>query len=187
MNKPVGVLGVCLAVGSTGLVLAACGGAPGGVARAVPTPLPTATLKGPACVTARATLRPPRPAHGLVTVDGDPVGVTAVWVPGLNQRPCRTAVRHYPAVVARRLAGDIRQAPRFPRGNVGCPNDDGSAVDLYFAYAHRATEYVAVGLRGCTSVDAPGRSSRRASGALMRDLASVAPQPWASAIRQFAG
>ena len=165
------------------LGVAGCAGSSPVVFRTGAVPTAQATVTNGACITHRPLADTQRPAHGLVSVDPKPADVTAVWIPGLNQRPCRTATVHYAATVAARLAHDVRSAPRFPNGTFACPADDGSAVDLYFSYgAGHAREYVRVGLRGCTSVGAPGRSDRRATETLLRDLAALAPQPWADAM-----
>jgi hypothetical protein len=145
--------------------------------------LPTTEVKGPVCAVTESEPTPTR-RHGLVTVDKDPNGVTAVWLPGLNQRPCRAQRTSDPASTARRLAHDIRSAPKFPSGDIACPADDGSAVGLYFSVnGDEQPEYVRVALRGCAPVDAPGRSARRSTDALRTDLGNIAPTPWASALR----
>jgi hypothetical protein len=69
-----------------------------------------------------------RPGDRLVMVDAEPVSLTSLWLPGLNQRPCSAQLGHYDELTARRVARDIRAAPRFPSGDMSCPNDDGSGV-----------------------------------------------------------
>jgi hypothetical protein len=44
---------------------------------------------------------------------------------------------------------------------------------------------VVVGLRGCTSVWAPGRRPRHASADLLDELCQVAPQPWRRGLRAW--
>jgi hypothetical protein len=139
------------------------------------------------CIVPRLSGGPER-VRGLVTVDRDPQGVTAVWIPSLSQRPCRTATIRAGASVAARLAEHVRSAPGVGAGKVACPKDDGSAVELFFAYGSgHALEYVSVALRGCAFVAAPGRAARQLTIRLLRDLAGLAPQPWADTIRQRTG
>jgi hypothetical protein len=68
-----------------------------------------------------------RLGHGLVNVGADPQAVVAVWLRGLTDRNCVAETTQRGAIVAVRLAADIRHASAFPSGNVNCPNDDGSA------------------------------------------------------------
>jgi hypothetical protein len=185
---------VVLAALAAGSTLAGCGnvrtsgaGAAGGLSvsrspvtsarpsvTAVPSPI--VTQRGQVCVAQRRQplWRGPQLAGGPA-VDADPVGVTAIWLPGLNQRPCRWSAAVGGATVAGRLASDIAAAPRFLSGTF-CPNDDGSAVDLYFRYAdRRGLEDVTVGLRGCQVVRVPGGPDLRATPTLLRDIALLAP------------
>ena len=74
-------------------------------------------------------------AHGLVTVDTSPIGVTALWLPGLNAQACEDQLTHYGRRVATALADGIRGSPRFPSGTYNCPADDGSEVILFFHYS----------------------------------------------------
>jgi hypothetical protein len=112
------------------------------------------------------------------TVPARPTGVTVQWLPGMNQRPCRTVVGHYDAELAGRLAADLRHAPRFPRGIFSCPMDDASAVSLSFIPAAGGPARVIVGLRGCAVLRPAVGPPLRMTAALHRDLGSVAPSPW---------
>lgn len=148
--------------------------------QAAPSPAPTASLAdNGACFAKTPMAQGQQPVpNNLVTVDAHPEGVIAFWIPGLNQRPCRVESGTFSASVAERLAEDINKSALFPRGAVNCPNDDGSAVELYFEYgsAH-PSEYAHVGLAGCTSIEAPGRTSRVASADLLSALRDIAPSP----------
>lgn len=169
-------------------VLAGVGGCSAAdvVVPAAPEATPSAALRHHVCVTAPSA-GAERPAGGLVTVDAQPRSARATWIPGLNQRPCRVVTLDYGIEVATRLAGDIRSAPAFPDGVFSCPADDASRVRLVFSYgAGRAAELAVVSLTGCRAVGAPGARSRRATERLLDDVATVAPQPWAAALRQGA-
>ena len=118
-------------------------------------------------------------ADGHVTVDSSPTGVSVVWLPGLNARPCLAALTHGAAEMAVALANDIQHAPYLSSRATSCPNDDGSGVRLYFSYAGgHATEQADVNLAGCRAITAPGRSSRSATQRLLNELALVAPSEW---------
>lgn len=167
-------------------VLTACSAADV-VVRTAPVTTPSAALRHHACVTA-STGRTALPVHGLLTVDANPRSARAAWIPGLNQRPCRVVTLDYGIEVSTRLADDIRSAPAFPAGVFNCPADDATRVQLVFSYgASRPAELAVVSLRGCPAVGAAGARSRRATEQLLADLATVAPEPWAAALRQDAG
>ncbi|WP_329259970.1 hypothetical protein OG417_23565 [Actinoallomurus sp. NBC_01490] len=117
--------------------------------------------------------------HGLVSVGSHPSGVVAVWFPGMNQRPCRAALTRGNAEVARRLAKDIRAAPKWPSGAFNCPSDDRRGARLYFQRSGSAlADLVDLRLSGCRGIDAPGRSPRWMTERLFRDLSSIEPAPW---------
>jgi hypothetical protein len=182
---------VALAALAAGSSLAACGNVRTGGAGALSVsrspvtsarpsvtaiPSPIVKQRGQVCVAQRRQplWRGPELA-GAPAVDADPVGVTAIWLPGLNQHPCRWSAAVGGATVAQRLAADIAAAPRFLSGTF-CPMDDGSAVDLYFRYAdRRGLTDVTVGLRGCRVVRVPGGPDLRATPTLLRDIALLAP------------
>lgn len=166
-----------------------CSASSGRVFRAEPTPSPIASMSGSRCLASGQSLGSGQSgAQGLVTVDAHPLEVIAFWIPGFAQRPCRTARARYGASVASRLAVDLREAPKFPEGVVHCPNDDGTAVYLYFGYGTgRPSEFARAQLTGCRFVTAPNRESRRLSGRLLRDLAAIAPQPWVARLGRPAG
>ncbi|MDN3355805.1 hypothetical protein [Actinomadura sp. DC4] len=141
---------------------------------------PSATVQSPAeggrvCVTGRTSSE--GKSHGLVTVGGHPTAVVAVWLPSLEQSPCRTALTRGDASTARRLAKDVRKAPKPPSGTFNCPNDNGRGARLYFAHDGTA-DLVELRLAGCRGVSAPGRGTRTLTDRLARDLAPIAPSPW---------
>jgi hypothetical protein len=121
---------------------------------------------------------------GPVGIEGDPVSAVAVWLPGMNDRPCHAMRTAIGGVAARRLADDVRSSPTAS-GVSNCPDDDARGVQIWFHFAGGRDETVVVGLRGCNSVWASGRRPRRASVDLMRDLADVAPQPWRDGLRAW--
>jgi hypothetical protein len=113
-----------------------------------------------------------------LTVDPDPRGVTAVWIPGLEEA-CHPVVTHGNQQMASALADDIRNAPNSPLGIFNCPLDTGQRVRLYFAYgSHQPGERADISLSGCEGITAPGRSGRTATAALGRDLLAIAPPFW---------
>lgn len=115
----------------------------------------------------------------LVSVDAHPTGVIAVWLPGMNQHPCRAALTRGNADLARQLATDIRTAPKWPSGIYHCPMDDATGARLYFEQSKTTkAELVDVGLAGCRGIGAPGRSERQMTDQLSHDLALIAPAPW---------
>ncbi|MGZ4141866.1 MAG: hypothetical protein ACXVQY_05095 [Actinomycetota bacterium] len=149
--------------------------------------MPSASITNESCVLPGHTSQLQK-TDGLVTVDDHPRALVAIWVPGLNYRPCRSALTRGTAAQAQRIAQDIRAAPAFPKGRFSCPNDDASAVRLYFEYAGSArVEGVDVSLRGCLPISAAGRAARRVTLALIRDLLPIAPQPWHDRMRAFVG
>jgi hypothetical protein len=119
-----------------------------------------------------------------VGIDGDPVGAVAVWLPGLNDRPCLARRTVLGRAAARRIAADVLRSP-IASGISNCPNDDATDVQLWIHFDGQRDQTIVVGLSGCTSVWAAGRRPRRASVELMRDLADVDPQPWRKGLRAW--
>jgi hypothetical protein len=116
---------------------------------------------------------------GEVTVDPNPSGAIAIWLPGLDRNTCPVRVIVDPAQAVR-LAADVRSAPKIPPGVYNCPADFGVGVDLYFAYAGRAqAQLVSINLSGCTGIGAPGREGRQLPDAARAELATLAPPGWA--------
>lgn len=113
-----------------------------------------------------------------VTVDSHPQSVAATWLPGLNAKICRPVIIRSGQAIAILLADDLRHAPAFPSGRIHCPNDDGSAVQLSFAYTGRAPEVVLMGLTGCARTLASGMPARQLSTKMRADLATIAPTAW---------
>lgn len=151
----------------------------------VPSVAPVATIINGACSTG-FNGEPEFKTDGLVTVDAHPAGLVAVWIPGFNDRPCRSALTRATSSQAARIAADIRSSPAATGGKRLCPNDDNSAIRLYFEYVQPSRiERVDVHLRGCAYVAAPGRSARNLSVALTLDLLPIAPEPWHSRMRAF--
>ncbi len=111
-----------------------------------------------------------------------PSGVTAEWLPGLNQRPCRAALTHSGAAVARRLATLIDESKVVPPGAVfSCPLDDDSEVRLFFSYVGGGVRTIWVPLTGCAFLgDTSSRDLRMAAPTLLTTLRSIGPLPWRS-------
>ena len=152
-------------------------GRAGVVYQGVPAKVPT-ELRNRVCMVPGRGDRGPV-GHPLATVDPHPSAVTLVWLPGLNQRPCHSERASYGPQLAGRLADDVDRAPAFPPGAFSCPMDDGSSLDLYFAYPGTdRREYVRVDLTGCSAISAPGRAVRRSTEELHRDLAPLVPSDW---------
>jgi hypothetical protein len=142
-----------------------------------PAVVPASRQRGRVCITPGSQVTPA--SHGrLVSVDPHPVGVTLVWLPGLNQRPCRSVMTRENAPVASRLQAELDAARAFPHRAINCPMDDGAAVDLYFDYDHGLSEFVQVGLAGCAPAVAPHRTARMGFGALVAELLAIAPPAW---------
>jgi hypothetical protein len=178
-RRPV-IVAVVLALAATGCSLAGAGKARPVLAapRSVAPSAVVRTVDGnQSCVVPH----PPENERqrGLVRVDPYPVGVIVVWLPGMNQRPCRAALTRGNADLARRLAKDVATAPKWPSGTFSCPADDDSSAQLYFEQSKIAqAELVEVRLAGCKGIDAPGRSARQMTDRFSRDLALIAPAPW---------
>lgn len=153
-------------------------GAP--VRAALPSAPPSATTRSyaggaHACITPRTSSDDRE--KGLVSVGRHPSAVVVVWLPGLGQEPCRTALTRGDAATARRLAEDVMKAPKFPSGTFNCPNDSGIGARLYLGHDGTA-DLVDLRLSGCRGISAPGRASREMTDRLVRDLAPIAPSPW---------
>jgi len=113
-------------------------------------------------------------AHGLVTVDPSPIGVTALGLSGINTQPCQDQLTHYGRNIATALAEGVRSSPKFPSGTINCPADNGSEVILFFHYSGGGTpEVVNASLTGCQSIDAPGMSSRMSDAAFTNELQRI--------------
>jgi hypothetical protein len=119
-----------------------------------------------------------------VGIEGDPLGAVAVWLPGMNDRPCQARRTVIGRAAARRLTTDVLSSPAAS-GISNCPMDDASAVQVWFRTADGPDQTIVVGLRGCMTVWAAGRRPRRASVELLRDLAEVAPRPWRDGLRTW--
>ena len=115
-------------------------------------------VPNPATATCQSVLYP-YPTLGvrqLVTVDPDPSGVTAFWVPpALNAGPCKVQITTGGSDLARQLADDIDRLPAMPA--MSCPAAVGGSISLYFTYPgqHKA-ELVQKDLTGCREITAPG-------------------------------
>ena len=116
--------------------------------------------------------------QGLVTVDDNPVTVTTIWFPGMNVHPCRTHRSVGGTAVARRLATDIRHAPKVPSGTFSCPADVGVGVLLTFGYQHSRDELVYIDFTGCGGISATDRYGREMTDTARGDLRSIAPPGW---------
>lgn len=162
-------------------VAAGCSSTGDPVRAAPPSAAPPATTRsdaggGHACTTHRTD--PGNRQKGLVSVARHPSAVVVVWLPALGQEPCRTALTRGDAATARRLAGDVMAASKFPSGTFNCPNDSGIGARLYFSHGGGTADLVELRLAGCRGISAPGRSAREMTTRLARDLAPIAPSPW---------
>lgn len=132
---------------AAGLALAAgCGGGPAHPASAVATAGP----KPPGCPARAGQARPGGAAPGKL-VPGAPVVATACRYTGVNARhdPGGLAGRR---VLRGRVLADVQTALNGQPAVVGryaCPNDDGSAHLLLFAYRDRPVVRVRVADSGC--------------------------------------
>jgi hypothetical protein len=178
MSRSRMVVATALATVATGCSL--LGGGAGSPVRVTPPSVaPSASARTPvgACTVGRGAGH--KRNSGLVSVDTHPTGVVAVWLPGMNQHPCRAALTRGNADLARQLAADIRRAPKWPSGTYNCPMDDATGARLYFEQSGTTkAELVDVSLAGCSGIGAPGRSRRQLTDRLPHNLASIAPAPW---------
>lgn len=129
-----------------------------------PSDEPSAVPNVPTCLLADRS-----PGSGG-TVRSRPSGVTAAWLPGMSSRDCRAVLTRGSAAQAQRLAHDIGHLPPFPSGPVNCPGEDGTAVQLVFAYGSHEYEQVLITLSGCAGMTT----------ALAADLRPLAPAVWQS-------
>src|SRR3954470_2119749 len=101
MSRPGCCTVLTFLVGS--LLLSACSGGKA-VRRNDSVRVPVGTVKNGVCVIARPQGQSTSRGRGLVTVSNNPQALTADWVPGLNQRPCRVVRNQYSASVADKIA-----------------------------------------------------------------------------------
>ena len=141
-----------------------------------PVSLPSASpITGPFC---RVDSLGAQGGGPLVTVDRNPSGITAGWLPGLNSRSCKAVLRRGTGTQARRLANDIRSAKAEPQGPMSCPNDEGAGVELVFKYPSGRYEQVQVLLSGCRAITDADRRPREYTQSLNDDLQPLAPAAW---------
>jgi hypothetical protein len=138
------------------------------------------TVSGTGASTPDVVRHPPSPLE----VAARPSGVTADWLPGLNATAgdCTVVVVGAGPGTAGRLASAIDHAPAVAGSVYFCPMDDGTAVRLAFAYAHRPTEVVSVALRGCRFMTGPGAGRRWLASAVVDVLRPLAPAAWDAAL-----
>lgn len=111
-------------------------------------------------------------------VDPNPRGGKALWLPGLNARPCRALLVDVSPSQARSFAKAVETSRPFPSGIFNCPADDASGVTVFLSYPdHRQAEVVQVRLTGCGGITAPGRDVREPGGVGLRAL-GAAPPGW---------
>jgi hypothetical protein len=148
-----------------------------------PTRLPPTLGNEDICQFDRADFGPPSRVGPLVGVDPTPASLTAVWIPGLNAKPCVSLLTLSDTGVARSVAKAINAAAAWPEGQFSCAANDGSRVDLYFKYNSDTVGQVAVvHLTGCFDVEAAGRSARQA-GDIFDVLRAFAPPTFLSLLR----
>lgn len=106
-------------------------------------------------------------------LDPGPTGGVALWLPGMNARPCRAVLTSLSRSQATAFAAAVDAAKTWPSGRYNCPADDASSVSVFLFYAGRPqAEVVREGLAGCISLTAPGRASLEGAG-----LDDLGPQP----------
>jgi hypothetical protein len=117
-------------------------------------------------------------AHGLVTVDSSPIGVTAMGLPGPDSQPCQDHLTQFGRSIATTLADGIRSSPKYPSG-LDCPADNtGAQAVLFFHYSGGGVpEVVNASLSGCPGISAPGMGSRLSDAAFTNELDRVATAP----------
>ena len=183
-------LGACALVAMIGVVTAGPD-APDAQASAVPKSLipRTYTKSGPtgspyikhgACVVSGGV--PDRASGPPARVRLKPSGVDIVWLPGLNDYPCRAYSVAEGAVIASELAQNIDAAKVVTNDGRGflCPNGDNRAVRLYFTYSHnRILNRVDAFLNGCRFITAPGKGNTEWTTQMSVILAPLAPYAWA--------
>ncbi len=151
------------------------GGAP--ISSNVPATLPTklaVTAYRSVCDGTGLPDQPSWRAHGLVTVDPAPVGVTALWKSGVVYRPCQISKEG--RGVATALGDGIRNSPLIPSGLINCPVGDGSQVILIFAYkGDGPLEFVMASVAGCRSIAAPGCGTQTGDVAFTSELERITP------------
>ena len=125
----------------------------------------------------------PTPGRDRVWVDANPSGATALWLPGLNDRPCVSVTTRLDAAHARALAAAVRSAQPPSPGISNCAADQGASVTVFFTYPGRAkAEVIRLHLGGCGGFSAPRRDLRvlPESGYL---ALRPAPPPWSAYFR----
>jgi hypothetical protein len=139
----------------------------------------TSMLNGRCVLTSPAELAVGSTALPIRT---EPTGASVQWDPGMNSKTCRVAYGTADARLASALVDDINAAPPS-KGNLACPNDDGSAVRLIFSYADgTAFGPVIISLSGCRVVKASGYATRDSTEKIQSSLATIAPRAWRSSL-----
>jgi hypothetical protein len=106
-------------------------------------------------------------------LDPHPTGGVALWLPGLNARPCRAVLTALTRSQASAFAVAVDHARPFPSGAWDCAMDDASGVTVFLSYPGRVqAEVVEVALSGCGGLTAPGRSAVEGAG-----IGDLGPQP----------
>lgn len=126
------------------------------------------------CVSSDGLGDPPVSAH--LWVDPNPSGAKALWLPGLNARPCRAILIDLSPNQARSFAKAVETSRPYPPGIFNCPADDASSVTVFLSYPdHRQAEVVQVRLAGCGGMTAPGRDFREPGGIGLQALGPFPP------------
>lgn len=138
---------------------------------------PPTTVKGHSCfVPEEDSSGGNVPDRGVLSVDLNPVGALAEWLPGMNQRPCRAQLTQLGQTAARHLAAAVNTGQAIKVGAAySCPAGDLSSVTLFFRYPGPMVEMVSVELNGCGWITAPGRISRFTPPAMQTELGTLAP------------
>jgi hypothetical protein len=165
---------------ATGVVAMVGMGMACGRAAAAPSSLIPAThLSGPVCVVSDYSPISDSSSKTPPTVSAHPVGVTVIWLPGLNSKTCKAAMTRGNAHIASALASDIDHASVVPNSTtIVCPADDGTSARLYFTYSRGAMQRIDADLSGCAWITAPGDASRRSNAQFRKNMATLAPSAW---------
>jgi hypothetical protein len=121
---------------------------------------------------------PPDTTEAAASVDPNPIGVVAVWTPGMTFTSCRTVTTTGNAEMAAALANAVNAAAPMPADweTRMCAVGWNAGVELYFEYpgAAHSGQLINVGLTGCSYLNAPNRWARETY-PVWSELSAIAP------------